>query len=38
MKGCEELRCKLTIPGLLPGLNEYIEAERGKKASIKRHL
>ena len=35
MKGCEELRCKLTIPGILPGLNEYIEAERGKKGKYK---
>ena len=29
------MRCKLTIPGLLPGLNEYIEAERGKKGKYK---
>jgi len=25
------VRCKLTIPGLLPGLNEYIAAERGRQ-------
>jgi Holliday junction resolvase RusA-like endonuclease len=29
------LRCKLTIPGLLPGLNEYIDAERGNKGKYK---
>lgn len=29
------MRCILTIPGLLPGLNEYIEAERGKKGMYK---
>lgn len=26
---------KLTIPGVLPGLNEYIEAERGQKGKYK---
>lgn len=26
---------KLTIPGLLPGLNEYIDAERGPKGKYK---
>ena len=25
----------LTIPGILPGLNEYIDAERGKKGKYK---
>ena len=29
------MQCKLTIPGLLPGLNEYIDAERGKKGKYK---
>ena len=26
---------KLTIPGLLPGLNEYVDAERGAKGKYK---
>ena len=26
---------KLTIPGILPGLNEYIDAERGHKGKYK---
>jgi hypothetical protein len=30
-KGSEVLKYKLTIPGLLPGLNEYIDAERRNK-------
>jgi len=32
MKGCEAMakEVKMTIPGLLPGLNEYINAERGQ--------
>lgn len=28
-------KCKLTIPGILPGLNEYIDAERGHKGKYK---
>ena len=29
------MKYKLTIPGLLPGLNEYIDAERSHKGKYK---
>lgn len=36
MKGSDRLKkFKLTIPGILPGLNEYIDAERGHKGKYK---
>ena len=35
-KGSDPLKqYKLTIPGVLPGLNEYIDAERGPKGKYK---
>ena len=36
LKGRDRVKhYKLTIPGLLPGLNEYVDAERGAKGKYK---